>query len=80
MKAPASPVVTQIHTWAGTFFLKRTDKTGTNKVYKEVLYLDKNIDGNAHWINDLHSDSMTYITLINEIEKEEILLLDHFNI
>ncbi len=41
-----------------------------NKVFKEVLYLDKDVDGNAHWINDLHSDSMTYITLINEIEKE----------
>lgn len=41
-----------------------------NKVYKEVLFLEKDIDGNAHWINDLHSDSMTYITLINEIEKE----------
>lgn len=41
-----------------------------NRVFKEVLYLEKDIDGNAHWINDLHSDSMTYITLINEIEKE----------
>ena len=41
-----------------------------NKVFKEVLYLEKEVDGNAHWINDLHSDSMTYITLINEIEKE----------
>ena len=41
-----------------------------NKVFKEVLYLEKDVDGNAHWINDLHSDSMTYITLINEIEKE----------
>ncbi|MCQ2795607.1 MAG: AMP-binding protein [Bacilli bacterium] len=41
-----------------------------NRVFKEVLYVEKDVDGNAHWINDLHSDSMTYITLINEIEKE----------
>lgn len=41
-----------------------------NRVFKEVLFTEKDIDGNAHWINDLHSDSMTYITLINEIEKE----------
>ncbi|MCQ2792255.1 MAG: AMP-binding protein [Bacilli bacterium] len=41
-----------------------------NLVFKEVLFVEKDIDGNAHWINDLHSDSMTYITLINAIEKE----------
>ncbi len=40
------------------------------KVYQAVLFRKDAIKGNAHWINDLHSDSMTYITLISEIEKE----------
>jgi len=40
------------------------------KIYQTVLFKKDPIDGNAHWINDLHSDSMTYITLISEIDKE----------
>ena len=40
------------------------------KVYKKVLFLNENVDPDGHWINDLHSDSLTYITLVSEIEKE----------
>lgn len=39
------------------------------KIFQKVLYTKKAIPGDAHWLNDLGSDSMTYITLISEIEK-----------
>jgi len=40
------------------------------KIYQAVLFKKEEINKDAHWINDLHSDSMTYVTLISEIDKE----------
>jgi len=39
-------------------------------IFKKVLFIKEDFSHDAHWINDLKSDSMTYITLVSEIDNE----------